>query len=683
MFFRRIIFIFILFFLQLEAHAGEPVSRRLLAVVDGDELTHESFNLIAQDAETPLGHLGYLLDYVDVSQHLPTDAEMAPYAGVVSWFTDNKLRGASAYAAWLTRQLERGKRALILGGFGCAFDENMNPTPAAVTSRLHAAFGISVDESASTDSPLLIDIASNDPAMTEFERTLAGELTDFVQIRPLGNGSHTYLRLRRRDTGAVGDAVFTTPRGGFVLSGYAIYLNPEDKSSRWRINPFAFFRAALGTSFPAPDITTVNGMRLFMSHIDGDGIRNISEIDGKTPSGELAYRRILTHYTLPVTTSIVIGDLIQAGRDERAALYDTIRRTFALPNVEPASHGWAHPMIWAKAHRKLAFDLPGYVYSPANEIGASLAFINQYLVPPEKKAEIFLWTGDCRPDAEALAYVWANGIGNLNGGDTRMDGAYPTYTKVAPLFRHVDGELQNFAADANEVQLTNIWTGPFYGYRFIIETFQHTESPIRLRPIDVYYHYYVMEKNVSARALEEVYDWAMAQEIAPVFLSGYLAKLEGFQRTRIERLGSERWAVAENGALRTVRLDGITGGVDLARSKGVIGFVSYQGSLYVHLDNGERSEIQLTRNPPARPYLTKANGEVENVLSQADGVSFDLRAMGRAAAVIGGCTPGRVYTVNVDGVPVGVTADERGMISFSRGLAGSGFKRVAVIIRGQ
>ncbi|MFA4873956.1 MAG: hypothetical protein WC956_01180 [bacterium] len=690
--------------ISIAAHAA-PVNRNILAVIDSAEVRGGSViygdatpgadsysaetsappgqneNIIEKYAEMPLEHLGYVVSYVDVTKRLPDDAEMQKYGAIISWFLDNNIKGSTDYGRWLTRQLGNGKKLIALGEFGFDFDDKNNETPDDVLKDFFKAFLVQYKPADSTESQLLIEIAHNDPPMTEFERNLKGGLTNFRNISVLDKSARVFLKLRRKDTGTTSDAVFIHSKGGYALPDYIYYENYGDLQTRWRINPFKFFAQALGQDFPKPDISTLNGMRLFYSHIDGDGFASISRIEKEKTCGQVTYDNILTRYNLPVSASVIIGDIVQTHGNEKARLVETAKKIFALPNVEPASHGWAHPLIWTAKGRKMALALPGYTYSPENEIGNSIKYINDNLVPAGKKTDLFFWTGNCRPDYDALKYVSDNSILAINGGDTRLDNAYPSYTYVAPLFHHVEDLIQDFSSNANEIVYTNIWTGPFYGFRYAIETYKRTESPMRIRPIDVYYHYFSMEREISAEALTQVYDWTLAQEIAPVFASDYLKNLKGFLSAKIERADADRWIISETGDLRTVRFDNYEGYVDLERSSGVLGFVSYQGSLYVHLDNGERAEIALTKTRPSRAYLVKANGLVRGWKSAAGTLSFELHAIGRAQFTIGGLKAGHRYKVDLIGKSFDIDSNDSGELSLSQELLKNRFEWTVVEIK--
>jgi hypothetical protein len=378
----------------------------------------------------------------------------------------------------------------------------------------------------------------------------------------------------------------------------------------------------------------------------------------------MAYEKILTRYNIPVTIGPVIGEITGASGKLERNLIKTLQNIFALPNVEPASHGWAHPFIWNIAKRKMGIKVKGYEYSPQNEIGNSLDYINDKLAPKDKKANIFLWTGDCLPDYDALKYVDEHGIKNLNGGDTRFDDEYPSYTYVAPLFRHVNDLLQYYSPNTNENLYTNLWTGPFYGFRYVIDTFKRTESPIRVRPIDVYYHFYSMEYYTSLNSLQTVYSWVLDQEIAPVFASDYIAAVDGFLSTKIDEVSKGHWIITDNGKIRSFRIDNYTGSVDMGRSKGVLGFLNYQDNLYVHLDNRETSEIILTTNRQSQPYLAKANGSVDNWEQSQGEIQFRLRIMERVHFAIGGMVGNRNYKVSIGDNKFETKSDSNGMLVF-------------------
>ncbi|MDO8494186.1 MAG: hypothetical protein Q7S68_02490, partial [Deltaproteobacteria bacterium] len=345
---------------------------------------------------------------------------------------------------------------------------------------------------------------------------------------------------------------------------------------------------------PRPDTTTINGRRIFYSHIDGDGIVSKSHIDNKSYTGEIILREILQKYpTLPITASFISGYFdMPAYQTERAE--EMARAIASLPNTEVASHGHAHPLSWRK--QKLALDVPGYTYSDTAEILGSAEKINARLKKwgIDKKVSLFSWTGDCFPTEEQTAIPAQGNLLNINGGDSRFDKRYPSYAYLYPLGIARGNSRQIYAGNANEHPYTSGWEGPFYGFQEVIETFQNTESPVRIKPINLYYHYYSGETFASLHVLKKAYDYALSQDIFPMFASQYAALVQDFFDLQIILLPNGGTRIRNSGHLRTIRWDHETRNVNLERSRGVLGFSHFQGSLYVFLDEGKTHDIYLT-----------------------------------------------------------------------------------------
>jgi hypothetical protein len=133
----------------------------------------------------------------------------------------------------------------------------------------------------------------------------------------------------------------------------------------------------------------------------------------------------------------------------------------------------------------------------------------------------FFWTGDCVPGSDALAMTRKAGVFNMNGGDTVATRSAPTVTDVEGLGFQRTGGFQVFAPNQNENVYTNNWQGPFYGFERVIETFEFTEKPRRLKPINIYFHTYLTTKSGGMKSLDKVFAYALSQETTPVFVSEY------------------------------------------------------------------------------------------------------------------------------------------------------------------
>ena len=380
---------------------------------------------------------------------------------------------------------------------------------------------------------------------------------------------------------------------------------------------------------PVPDVTTENGTRLLLTHIDADGFESMAEWPGGRISATELRERILEKYRMPVTVSIITGITSSKGLYPKsfAKLEEEARTIFKLPWVEAASHSFSHPFFW----RKLSNDnsavgynlkIPGYKFSLKEEIAGSVEEVNR-LLPPGKKVKLFLWTGDCTPGADAIEETYRIGVGNLNSGNTLITESNSSLTYVSPLGVSKNGWFQTYAPIQNENVYTNNWTGPFYGFQRVIETFRMTDKPRRLKPVNIYYHFYSASKVSSINALRKVYDWAEGQRLFSIFASEYVDKVLDFNRTVIARDGSG-WLVRNNGDLRELRVPKSLGYPDLAASSKVAGFSDHGDSRYLHLLPGGEARVQLAQSYPAQPYLASAGAFLESFERVNNGLKLGL-----------------------------------------------------------
>ncbi len=282
-----------------------------------------------------------------------------------------------------------------------------------------------------------------------------------------------------------------------------------------------------------------------------------------------------------------------------------------------------------RSYTKRPFDLTA-------EIEGSITYINR-LLPPGKKVMLYQWSGDTTPFEAAVAMTRRAGVRNMNGGDTRFDPEYLSNAWVAPLGRQVGRERQVYASNSNENTYTDSWTDRYFGFQHLVRTMQNTESPRRLKPINVYYHMYSGEKLSSLNAVTENLDYARTQEIAPVAASTYAAIADGFYSAKFQALGENRWRVENRGALHAVRFDRATfDTVDFAASDGVIGQRHLYGSLYVELDADHPApiialtEAERADRPAAAPmpYLIQSRWLVRGVKADDGHVTFTAQGYG-------------------------------------------------------
>ncbi|MFP5410077.1 MAG: bifunctional glycoside hydrolase 114/ polysaccharide deacetylase family protein [Gammaproteobacteria bacterium] len=592
----------------------EPVRRRVLLLHDEGVRADVALSSAVRLGAMPLHYLGYATEYQDI-RDTPSAEQVAAYAGVVVWLTGNGQPGKN-WLDWLDRQRESGVPVVFLG-------PDMQP--------LNGRSGWGVKTRAPDKGAGALRLAEKNPA-AGFEipplQTLSGD--SLVEVA----GAQAWLRYRN-DANQVHDAAALTPWGAYALLPRVLITLPaaggREQGVRWVIDPIRFLAAALRQGgAPVPDVSTATGRRVLMVHIDGDGFPSRAEFPGSPYAGEVLLREIFQRYPLPTTMSVIQGEIAPDGLypDQSAALEAIARRIYALPHVEAASHTYSHPFKWREAERgevsgSYHLDIPGYRFDLEKEVAGSIRYINDTLLPPGKRAEILLWSGDTTPGAETVRYAERLGLLNMNHGYTVIDRNNPSLAAVEGLYLDKGGAIQVYAPMQNENVYTNLWQGPFYGYERVIETFELTGAPRRLKPVNIYYHTYSASKPASLKALRKVYDWALAQPLHPVFGSEYIRSVLDFVTLGLAR--TERgYLVRGARQLRTLRLPADAPAIDWRASKNLAGERTGPDGRYLHLA-GDTAEIVFARQADDSPTLWEANGRVTQARREGGTLRLGLR----------------------------------------------------------
>lgn len=734
--------------LLLLAHAacaaGGAVPRRILALYESDALRAFSgpevyAGNVQRLAEMPLNHLGLVVDYRNVREGLPPPRDLDGVRGILLWFDEDLRTDPEVFLSWCEQAMDAGLRVVLIGNLplGAALQDGR--VPARRVNRFWSRLGLRWQ-----DDPVHItyrvETARKDPSMVEFERALPARLPPYEATRVIDPRATSHLALRERGRAdSECDLVVTGPGGGYVAENYLAYHSAGGYYVQWYLHPFEFFRRAFATDdLPKPDVTTMCGRRIFYSHIDGDGWRSESEVgayrERHAHSAEVVCREILEKFPdLPVTVGPVVADVHPEWFGSRE---DQVwaRRIFALPNVEAGSHTWTHPLSWAacagmtapdsdgasdrseaddrlsvfgaggpaipaggkagggmRARPKPREPLASYERGPFDlrrEIEGSIRYLSD-LCPDGKRVELLQWPGDCCPFEAAVAAASAAGVRALNGGDSRFDAEYPSCLWVAPVGRPAGDRRQVFASNSNEETYTDLWTGRFFGFRDLLETVRRTESPVRLRPFNVYYHMYSGEREASLAAVVGNLAEARRQELIPIAASHYAGVADGFFTARLVAAGPRAWRIEDRDRLQTVRFDaGVSGVVDFAESRGAIGQRRHQGSLYVALDPAApAARVALTEGPAddaspeaPLPYLVESRWPVWDVRASATGLVFRTAGFGEGAMTWK--LPGwRSVTIRGAGSERTVEPT-RGLCRFSAGPGGAGTVELVVSPRG-
>jgi len=582
-------------------------------------------------ASMPLEYWGYVPILYDIStQDLPKRVEDR-YHSVIVW-SEGKTKNSKKLHAWAKELEAKNIKILFLNNFVFA--------PTLLNLK---AFGLSY--------------IPNKNSFLDKSKTLYGSSYDAYEVSAsisyeeellVPKNAKSIVSTLYKD-GAKSTQIAITSWGGYAIEGS--FLDAIGDENFWTINPFKFFKDALRLdAIPVPDPTTEAGRRILFVHVDGDGFMEVVRVEPKSLSTEYLIENIYKKYKIPQTISLIQGEVDTIGLYPKLSsrMKKVAKELYRIPWIEPASHTLSHPFFWGQADEEFRkkhltkeqrllekkkiskhaeahyhLPLPNYHFSLKKETLDSVEFALSLAPKSKQSTRVLFWSGDCLPTKMVLAYTERHHILGMNGGDTTIKKSDPWMSHVAPFGLQRDEYWQIYTAQQNENVYTHDWLGPFWGYRDAVETFEMTEKPYRLKPINIYYHFYSGSKLASFQALKDVYDWAVKQKTSKLYASQYIKKARGFYRTAIAKIEGG-YEVRNSGYLRTVRFDKRVD-INLEKSQGVAGFTYHNGVTYVTLDAKEIHRI-IFGNKSKEPYLIDANGWVEEVDISKRVYRFTLKA---------------------------------------------------------
>jgi len=576
------------------------VKREIFTLIDESMITRVEQSVHTQGA-LPLEYMGYIQTLYDISKHpLPKMKDMHHYAGVVIW-----LREATKNQNELVQWVLKLKKLNIKVVFAASF---------SIQNR---------------DLLKLLDIEILDTAVPKDKNSQIVYKDSMVayEMEPSLSQEHQYYKILK------GKALLTLkdslnqkttlaaimPWGGFAIDdSLSIELIGDNI---WVMDPFKFFAKALRLkSLIVPDVTTKNGKRLLFTHIDGDGIMNRVEWDSSLYSGDIILEEILKTYKIPHSVSVIGAEINPEGLYPKLSkrMQNITKEMYALSNVEAATHTYTHPFFWGKIinddlDEKYHLKVKNYNFSLDREIGISLKNINKRFVPKNaKKANTVFWSGDCQPTETTLKYVYKNNILNINGGDTYISNTNPWLSYVSPQGIQRGDYYQIYTGAQNENIYTNEWLGPFWGFKKVVQTFKLTNSPRRLKPIDIYYHLYSGSKRASLNALKYVFEWSIAQDVMPIFTSEYIPMVMDYYTVS---MSEENGYFLVDGMrdVKTLRVEKENVGIDFKNSQSVLGLSHFENHTYIHTDKSNKVIFKASNNSAYKkvPYLISANANAK------------------------------------------------------------------------
>lgn len=336
---------------------GIIVPRVILSFFDSKGHNSEPwFSLTHKFAELPLNHLGLVVRYLDINAPLPDPATLTDVRGIILWTITDRMDNPTIFLEWIIRAISHGKRLVVLGSPPWSANNKGEPTPFEILEKFWQIFGFNYrDEWVSFTHNL--EVIQKDPRMIGFERPLPKALPAFGQINPSHSDVQSHLSVKSlQGTQQESSLVATSPRGGYAAPNYFLFVaqNSEEDHEfiQWIVNPFEFFRLAFATDdLPKPDASTLSNRRIYYSHIDGDGLRNLTEVrpykDKEMTAADVILKEAIEGYPdLPVSVGPVVGDIDPAWYGTKSSI-EVAKRLLAPPQVEAANHTLSHPLDWS------------------------------------------------------------------------------------------------------------------------------------------------------------------------------------------------------------------------------------------------------------------------------------------------------------------------------------------------
>ncbi len=612
---------------------GTPMKRYVLAVWSSEMDQKVDSSTIHLNIAHVFNHLGIQLDYVDLDEEKLPDPKAKvfqdKYLGVVTAFDVEELPAAWTWINWLGQLAQTPIPWVAFRHLGFLKKKDVgDDDKKEIIEKLGLKF-IKLDREI-----LFSKLRFKAPNVFGFERDL---VIPYVDIPPV-SANQSLLEFTVANAKMPLSAVFISKKWSLAYGNHGLYSNRDGRRKQWVLNPYDFVTKALhlDRSVPVPDVNLLNGRRLFMSHIDGDAAHSISEVDKTKYTSQMIKDKILRRYSeLPIGVSFIVAELHRKflGSEDLEKIGHEI---FQLPNVEPASHTYFHPLYWTEDD----LSYPLEKMSLEKETLGSIDELTKKL-KPKRPLRVLYWSGDCRPPEQALKLLDSKGYLNMNGGDSRFDSMNPSRAFLSGLGIPRGNYFQVYAPNANEIIYTDGWKRNHFAFSQVVETFERTAAPVLLKPVNPYYHFYSADRPMALKAVSDLYEWALKQEISPVFPSTYIEGVLAHRNLKMEKT-SVGFKGHDAEGLFTLRVDApLTKKIDIQKSQGVMGYRNFQGSLYIYLDpaylqksKGQFSVAFTVLSDEVPPYLSSVGGTAMSFQQTSKTLELTLGVFVRPPLVI-------------------------------------------------
>ncbi len=259
--------------------------------------------------------------------------------------------------------------------------------------------------------------------------------------------------------------------------------------------------------------------------------------------------------------------------------------------------------------------------------------------------------------------------GHLQSGGTDIRSYRTSITHVQSMAAP-NGTGDVYAPTANDLTYLDQAT-ELYPYHQVVQTLELTDNPRRLKPIAIHYHAFAAGSYGGINTLETIYGWVLAQDIFPVYVDEYQAKVRAFRQQVVVRHLDGSFGFHGGDALRTVRVPTELGLPDLAASRGVVAVRTLPQGCYVSFaaDHGPR-QLVLGQKRLERPHVVQVNATVltfKPAAPASGGSQIQLRIAGHVPLVfeLGGLTARTHCRLTTSAGSIVGDADRNGLLKLT------------------
>ncbi|MEA1946776.1 MAG: hypothetical protein U9N83_05680 [Thermodesulfobacteriota bacterium] len=199
---------------------------------------------------------GFTWDKMDVEKLLmeKDKINLSQYKGIMTCYQTSRMVGGDVYPYWLVKQMEAGRRILIIGSYGAY--QGLIPKPDGTLiersesiktiNTFFRPFGLEF-RFGWTGEVKNLSITKKVEDMVEHEVKLKPEDINYYQFyKSVNPENRVYLEIERKDMFDSKSAfIVHTPFGGMILEGYGYLWDSKKKKTLQRVDMVRFIKEAL------------------------------------------------------------------------------------------------------------------------------------------------------------------------------------------------------------------------------------------------------------------------------------------------------------------------------------------------------------------------------------------------------------------------------------------------------